>query len=99
MDNGAKIHRQGQVCTCSLTCLRAQACMVMLTRLIVQFVGIGESDMASVLTRLPTSFEDVDTDWEIDPSELHSSDKLGKAVKQCLCPASARICWHLAVAG
>lgn len=58
-----------------------------LTWLFMQFVGIGESDMASVLTRMPNSFEDVDTDWEIDPNELHSSDKLGGTVTQRL-----RIC-------
>ena len=43
----------------------------------MQFVGLGESDMCSALMRMPDNYEDVNTDWEIEPNALHMGDKLG----------------------
>ena len=54
----------------------------------MQFVGIGESELSGVLTRLPSSMEDNNTDWEIEPDTLRMGEKLGEHETYC---SAARI--------
>ena len=55
----------------------------------LQFVGIDETNLSDVLTHLPSSPEDVDTDWEIEPDTLQMSERLGESLLGAAAAASA----------
>ena len=58
--------------------------MVTDNAMMMQFVGLGESNLSGVLARLPQNDHDIDTEWEIDPTLLRMQEKLGRASH----------CWH-----